>query len=104
MTMGIEEPKVIFPLGKVIASDGAFDTLLGLNINPKELLERHMSCDWGDVCEEDRHLNNIAVVRAERILSAYRLPNGDKVWVITEWDRSETTMLLPEEYDAWLWP
>jgi len=62
-----------------------------------ECLIRHASGDWGCVCPEDAELNDEALVREERILSAYKV-DGRKLWVITEWDRSITTVLFPEEY------
>jgi hypothetical protein len=58
---------------------------------------RHRSGDWGDVCDEDKKLNDEAVDGEGRILSAYTV-DGEKVWVITEWDRSVTTVLFPSEY------
>lgn len=67
-------------------------------------LKRHASCDWGDVCEEDHEVNDQAYRNdCQRILSSYNLmdllPGGpDKLWIITEADRSSTTMLLPDEY------
>jgi hypothetical protein len=66
--------------------------------DPAELLARHVSGDWGDVCEEDAQENDFSVSRDLRILSAYVLGTGVTVWVITEADRSATTFLLPSEY------
>lgn len=60
-------------------------------------LKRHMTCDWGEVCQEDKEANDLALANGERILSAYTI-DGVKIWIITEWDRSYTTVLLPEEY------
>jgi hypothetical protein len=66
------------------------------------LLARHVSGDWGELPEEDRAENEFSVANNLRILSAYTLANGVKVWVITEADRSATTFLLPEENcSAW---
>lgn len=62
-----------------------------------ECLARHQSGDWGDVCPEDRRANNDAAVHGDRILSIYKL-GKHTLWVITEADRSTTTMLLPEDY------
>jgi hypothetical protein len=61
-------------------------------------LQRHQRCDWGVVDKEDWESNDWSLENDERILSAYRLANGVKVWIITESDRSTTTILLPEEY------
>lgn len=62
------------------------------------LLARHRAGDWGNLCEEDKKVNDDAVVSGDRILSAYKIPGGEKVWIITEHDRSVSTVLLPEEY------
>jgi hypothetical protein len=62
------------------------------------LLQRHASGDWGDVCEEDRVANNDALQYGDRLLSSYAISENIKIWVITEYDRSVTTILLPSEY------
>ncbi len=61
-------------------------------------LNRHQSCDWGVVTAEDHQVNNQALARQRRVLSAYHALNGVKFWIITEADRSATTVLLPDEY------
>lgn len=66
--------------------------------HPAELLVRHVTGDWGELEEEDKEENERSVEQGFRILSAYKLETGVKVWVITEWDRSVTTLLLPSEY------
>lgn len=66
--------------------------------NPLDLFDRHITGDWGDLCEEDKQENEFSVKHGLRILSAYTLSTGVKVWVITEANRSTTTILLPEEY------
>ena len=63
-----------------------------------EFLHRHVVGDWGDLDGDDRAENELSVQEGFRILSAYHLRNGTKIWVITEADRSSTTILLPEEY------
>jgi hypothetical protein len=60
-------------------------------------LERHANQDWGDLCAEDRRTNDNAVKHGGRVLSSYEL-RGDKLWIITEADRSVTTLLTPDEY------
>ena len=60
--------------------------------------KRHMRCDWGDVCKEDWKANDQALKNGERLLSAYKSSDGTKFWIITEWDRSFTTILLPSDY------
>ena len=65
---------------------------------PAELLSRHARGDWGSVCEEDAELNNQALIDGSRLLSSYSLKDDTKLWIITEADRSSSTLLLPEEY------
>ena len=83
-------------LGKVVATPGVLRAIP--NIWIMFALNRHASGDWGVVCEEDRKQNDYAAENAERVHSAYLAPDGTKFWIITEWDRSCTTVLLPEEY------
>ncbi len=66
-------------------------------ITPADLLDRHVLGDWGDVCDEDKGLNDDAVQHGDRILSSYTVGKS-KLWVITEADRSSTCILLPSEY------
>jgi hypothetical protein len=68
------------------------------NQNAFEFLAKHQAGDWGELCEEDIRENDFSVLNGFRILSAYRTRNDVKIWVITEADRSATTLLLPEEY------
>jgi hypothetical protein len=85
-----------FPLGQIVATANAAATL-----SPAEMtraLERHASGDWGDLDEEDREANEQALVHGERILSVYHAEIQTKFYIITEWDRSYTTILLPEDY------
>lgn len=67
-------------------------------LEPLEYLMRHLQGDWGDLCEEDRQTNADALIYGNRVLSSYNLPDGQCLWIITEADRSITTLLLPEEY------
>ena len=85
-----------FELGQVLITPGARDDLELKDVMSS--LVRHAGGDFGDVCEEDRELNEEAVEIGERILSSYHDRNGVKFWIITEWDRSATTILLPSEY------
>ena len=82
----------------MFATPGALKCLAEAEQNPLDLFDRHISGDWGCVDEEDKQENEFSVKRRLRILSAYILRTGVKVWVITEADRSATTILLPEEY------
>jgi len=87
-----------FSLGRLVATPGALAALEKRGLPPAEFLARHAAGDWGEVCREDRRLNDEAIQIGERLLSAYRTSCGDRLWVITEADRSATTLLLPSEY------
>jgi hypothetical protein len=63
-----------------------------------EFLRRHMSCDFGDLSDNDVHENEISLEQGFRLLSNYRTGKGQQLWIITEADRSSTTILLPDEY------
>ncbi|HEU5116139.1 MAG TPA: hypothetical protein VFT74_05620 [Isosphaeraceae bacterium] len=90
------EPK--FPLGKLVATPGAIRAMMEAKQGPLEFLARHVSGDWGDVPEEDKAANDADLEAGGRLLSSYRLTTSVKLWIITEADRSATTILLPEEY------
>ena len=92
------EPRPLFELGQVVGTPGALQALTEADKSPFEFLARHVTGDWGSLPEEDVQENKLAVERGHRVFSSYRLDTGVKVWVITEWDRSVTTVLLPQEY------
>ncbi len=87
----------MFALGHLVGTPGAADLLKRNNVAPEALLSRHVTGDWGELDEEDVAANNDAVLFGHRLLSSYTV-GEDKVWIITEWDRSVTTLLLPEDY------
>ena len=87
-----------FSLGQVVATQGALEALTKVGEIPQPYLRRHAGGDWGDIDEDDKRLNDLAAKCDERILSAYTLTDGTRIWIITEADRSTTTLLLPEEY------
>lgn len=87
-----------FEPGKFLATPGSLNTLERAGVAPATLLLRHCKGDWGDLGHEDKCANERALIDRARILSAYKLLTGEKVWVITEADRSATTILLPSEY------
>lgn len=89
---------VCVPLGRVGITPGAERALEAAAQNALQVLTRHHFGDWGELEKEDWERNNHALEHGLRLLSAYRLRNGVKVWVITESDRSCTTVLTPEEY------
>ena len=86
-----------FPLGQILATPGAIERMERLGIAHVELLGRHISGDWGTVDPEDAAANELAVREGLRILSSYGT-DDDRLWVITEADRSATTILRPEDY------
>ena len=97
-------PTFMLPLGRIVATPGAIEAFQKTGEQPSSFLRRHQAKDWGELCEEDKKSNDDAVKhegdpeRQARVLSCYRLKDKVNVWIITEWDRSVTTMLLPEEY------
>ena len=87
--------KPLFEMGHVVATPGVLDLLSKRKI--LKLLKRHGRGDWGDLCEDDKEINDRALVEDARLLSSYITPKG-KVWIITEANRAVTTVLLPSEY------
>ncbi len=87
-----------FSLGQIVATPGALDLLRESGESPAIFLNRHVQGDWGEVCQEDRQLNDQALVEGSRVLSAYRTAKNERLWIITEADRSSTCLLRPDEY------
>jgi len=87
-----------FQPGFLTATPGALEALEDAKQSPMEFVQRHLAGDWGNVDKEDAAENEFSVNNNLRILSAYRTNKGVKLWLITEADRSSTTILLPEEY------
>ena len=87
-----------FHLGQVVATPGALAALEDARDNPMKYLHRHASGNWGDVPPEDAAENELSLREGYRIISAYTIQEGVRIWIITEADRSSTTILLPEEY------
>jgi hypothetical protein len=85
------------PLGKVVATPGALKLLMEAGGHPFDYLTRHATGDWGELCTFDLRQNEIALRDGYRVLSSYEI-SARRVWIITEADRSVTTILLPEEY------
>jgi hypothetical protein len=91
--------RISFPLGQIVATPGALQTLLHAGFDAARLLARHERGDWGDVDAHDRAANNAALADGARLFSAYALGDtGERIWIITEADRSATTILRPDEY------
>ena len=92
-----------FPLGQVLITPGATEALQKTGQSPAEFLARHVAGDWGEVCPDDKALNDGSLIDGSRILSAYRTSSNGRLWIITEGADDEghrccTTLLLPEEY------
>lgn len=92
------ERKPLFDLGQLVATPGALAVLEKTGQNAMQFLSRHVRGDWGELPKEDKDENQVSLEKGFRLLSSYRTIAGDKLWVITEADRSVTTLLLPEEY------
>lgn len=92
----LDRPK--FPLGRLVATPGALAALARTGQHAIEFQERHKTGDWGDLCDSDKRANDGALKDGTRIFSAYHLKDQTKIWVITEADRSATTLLLPADY------
>jgi hypothetical protein len=89
---------VTFQLGQVLATPGALALLEEVAVRPETLLQRHVNRDWGDLSAEDIAENELSLREGFRLLSAYGLRDDQKIWIITEADRTSTTLLLPSEY------
>jgi hypothetical protein len=89
-------PHVSFALGRVVATAAASATLNAADIRAG--IDRHHAGDWGELDEHDRHENDLALTKGYRLFSVYRDRTGHKFYVITEADRSVTTVLLPGDY------
>ena len=94
----VAERKPLFNLGQIVATPGALDALEQAGQTPLEFLTRHVRGDWGDVCEEDAEANEDALRNNERLLSVYKTKLGCKLYCITEWDRSVTSLICADEY------
>lgn len=91
-----ERDEFAFHLGRLLITRGALDALTQQEVI--DALARHVGCDWGDVASEDWAENDLSLREGFRLLSAYHTESGVKFWIITEADRSATTVLLPAEY------
>ncbi len=88
----------VFPLGQIVATPSALEAMEASHQNPAEFLARHMQGDWGELSAADIAENELSLKSGFRLLSSYTTAAGQKIWVITEADRSTTTLLLPDEY------
>src|SRR5262245_12921058 len=88
----------LFELGQLAATPAALEALINSGERAETFLRRHLSGDWGEISADDAEENELALRKGFRILSAYTLKTGEKIWLITEADRSVTTIILPEDY------
>lgn len=88
----------LFPPGQIVMTPGAVRLLDETNQSPLKFLSRHLRGDWGDLCHEDKAENELSLKLGFRVMSSYLINDREKLWIITEADRSVTTLLLPEEY------
>ena len=87
-----------FELGHIRATPGALNAIQQSGEDALSFFVRHVGGDWGVVCAADKDANDRALIDGERLVSAYLLNSGEKIWLITEADRSASTVLLPDEY------
>ena len=97
-TTNKQSPITRFALGRTVITPGAEEALQIAGQTAIEFLRRHMSGDWGELSDEDVKENEFSLKEGLRLLSAYQTGKGQKIWIITEADRSATTILLPSEY------
>ena len=88
----------LFPPGQIVATPGALRMLEQAKRSPVEFLSRHFRGDWGDLCQEDKTENELSLKHGFRIISSYQVSETERLWIISEADRSATTLLLPGEY------
>lgn len=88
----------MFPIGMVYLTGSAYAAFRAAHETPGTYLDRHLAGDWGELCAEDKQVNEHALQAGGRIFSTYRLTTGVKIYVITEADRTRTTVLLPSDY------
>jgi hypothetical protein len=88
----------LFSPGRLVARRGVLALLAQTNKSHLEFLSRHLRGDWGDLCQEDKTENELGLKYGFRLMSSYQVMDSEKLWIITEADRSVTTLLVPEEY------
>jgi len=93
-----EGQSALFPLGQVVMTSSIDSLIEDIGLNPLPFLKRHANGDWGDLCDDDSEENTLALQTGTRLFSAYNVNDELKIWIITEADRSVTTILLPSDY------
>ena len=97
-SQAVQKHAQLFPLGQIVATPGALEALEASQQSPAEFLARHAKGDWGELSADDIAENEFSLKNGFRLLSSYITAAGVKIWVITEEDRSLTTVLLPDDY------
>ena len=87
-----------FELGELVITPNAHRLLSKYYLQADMFLAKHLVGNWGDLVEEDKKVNDDALLNGGQLFSSYKLPGDNMLWIITEWDRSVTTILLPEDY------
>ena len=87
-----------FPLGRVVATSDALAAINKAGDDARTFLDRHAKGDWGEIDKSDWTVNDEALRIGDRVVSVYKLKDSTRIWIITEADRSATTILLPEDY------
>jgi hypothetical protein len=93
-----QQPITRFLLGETYITSGAEEALMIAGQTAIEFLRRHMTLESGELSDDDVRENELSLRKGLRVLSAYRTSRGTRLWIVTEADRSSTTVLLPEEY------
>ncbi len=88
----------LFAAGQIVATPGALALLEQANKTPFEFLSRHLRGDWGNLCQDDKTENELSLKHGFRLMSSYQVTGPENLWIITEADRSVTTLILPSEY------
>jgi hypothetical protein len=94
----VAESKPLFPLGQIVVTTQCLAEIEAAGQTPMEFIQQHATGQWGLVCEDDQQANEDALRSNERLLSVYKTKLGGKLYCITEWDRSVTTLLCSDEY------
>jgi hypothetical protein len=87
-----------FNPGKIVMTPGVFNLKKEILDKIPQFINRHIQGDWGDLCDEDKNTNNLFLEEGERLFSSYITEGKERIWIITEADRSVTTILLPDDY------
>jgi hypothetical protein len=90
-----------FNSGRLVVTRGVNDLIANDEVFARHVhlsIKRHLAGDWGHLCDEDRVANELALKEGQRLFSVYKKEGLPKIWIITEWDRSVTTVLFPDEY------